>query len=104
MALCARAARRSPNGAIVMMGPKSCISEPKSRGHLPNCFYPGRRAVEVGALVVQQIEGERNGPCREINFDPTILPNSVHVSNDDLRTSELKYYPYHSEAAGGGER
>src|SRR5580700_7774199 len=27
---------------------------------------PGRRAVEVGALVVQRIEGERNGPCREI--------------------------------------
>ena len=79
---------------------------------------PGRRAVEVGALVVQRIEGERNGPCREINFDPTILPNGVHVSDDpfpaarsaayarsyDLRTSELKYYPYHSEAAGGGER
>ena len=100
------------------MGPKSCISEPKSRGHLPNCFYPGRRAVEVGALVVQRIEGERNGPCREINFDPTILPNGIHVSDDpfpaarsaayarsyDLRTSELKYYPYHSEAAGGGER
>jgi catalase len=79
---------------------------------------PGRRAVEVGALVVQRIEGERNGPCREINFDPTILPNGVQVSGDpfpaarsaayarsyDLRTSELKYYPYHSEAAGGGER
>jgi catalase len=79
---------------------------------------PGRRAVEVGALVVQRIEGERNGPCREINFDPTILPNGVQVSDDpfpaarsaayarsyDLRTSELKYYPYHSEAAGGGER
>jgi catalase len=79
---------------------------------------PGRRAVEVGALAVQRIEGERNGPCREINFDPTILPNGVHVSDDpfpaarsaayarsyDLRTSELKYYPYHSEAAEGGER
>ena len=79
---------------------------------------PGRRAVEVGALVVQRIEGERDGPCRDINFDPTILPNGVHVSDDpfpaarsaayavsyDLRTSEVKYYPYHSEAAGGGER
>jgi len=79
---------------------------------------PGRRAVEVGALVVQRIEGERDGPCRDINFDPTILPNGVHVSDDpfpaarsaayavsyDLRTSEVKYYPYHSEAAGGGEQ
>jgi catalase len=79
---------------------------------------PGRRAVEVGTLVVQRIEGERDGPCREINFDPTILPKGVHVSDDpfpaarsaayavsyDLRTSELKYYPHHLETAGGGEQ
>jgi catalase len=79
---------------------------------------PGRRAVAVGALVVQRIEDERNGPCREINFDPTILPNGVQVSDDpfpaarsaayavsyDLRTSEAKYYPYHLETAGGGEQ
>jgi catalase len=79
---------------------------------------PGRRAVEVGALVVQRIEDERDGPCREINFDPTILPNGVHLSDDpfpaarsaayarsyDLRTSEEKYYPYHAEAAGGAKR
>ncbi len=79
---------------------------------------PGRLSIEVGALVVQRIEGERDGPCREINFDPTILPNGVHVSDDpfpaarsaayarsyDLRTSEVKDYPYHSEAEGGGER
>jgi len=79
---------------------------------------PGRRAVEVGTLVVQRIEGERDGPCREINFDPTILPKGVYVSDDpfpaarsaayavsyDLRTSELKYYPYHFETAGGGEQ
>jgi catalase len=79
---------------------------------------PGRRAVAVGALVVQRIEDERNGPCREINFDPTILPNGVQVSDDpfpaarsaayavsyDLRTSEAKYYPYHRETAGGGEQ
>src|ERR1700730_3728429 len=79
---------------------------------------PERRAVEVDVLVVQRIEGERNGPCREINFGPKIPPNGIHVSDDpfpaarsaayarsyDLRTSELKYYPYHSEAAGGGER
>jgi catalase len=78
---------------------------------------PGRLAVEVGTLVVQRIEGERDGPCRDINFDPTILPNGLHVSDDplpaarsaayarsyDLRTSEVKYYPYHSEAGGDGE-
>jgi catalase len=79
---------------------------------------PGRRAVEVGVLVVQRIEGEQGGPCRDINFDPTILPHGVHVSDDpfpaarsaayaasyNLRTSEVKYYPNHSEAVVGGEQ
>ena len=77
---------------------------------------PGRRAVEVGTLVVQRIEDERDGPCREINFDPTILPSGVRLSDDpfpaarsaayarsyDLRTSEVKYYPYHAEPGGAG--
>ncbi|HYA81017.1 MAG TPA: catalase family peroxidase [Methylocystis sp.] len=85
----------------------------------PSKAWPaGRRAVEVGVLVMQRIEGERNGPCREINFDPTILPHGVRPSDDpfpaarsaayarsyDLRTSELKYFPHQSEAGEGGER
>lgn len=68
---------------------------------------PGRRTVEVGTLVVQRIEAEADGPCREINFDPTVLPPGIRVSDDpfpaarssayaksyDDRTSEAKYYP-----------
>ena len=59
----------------------------------------------TGAL--QQIEAERDGPCREINFDPTVLPPGIQVSDDpfpaarsaaymksyDLRTAEAKDYP-----------
>jgi catalase len=66
-----------------------------------------RRTVEVGTLIVQQIAPERDGPCRDINFDPTILPDGITVSDDpfpaarsaayarsfDLRTSEAKSYP-----------
>jgi len=68
---------------------------------------PDRRSVEVGALVVQKIEAERDGPCRDINFDPTILPTGIRTSDDpfpaarsaaymksyDLRTSEARDYP-----------
>ncbi|HVH82605.1 MAG TPA: catalase family peroxidase [Stellaceae bacterium] len=67
---------------------------------------PDRRTVEVGTLVVQKIEAERDGPCRDINFDPTILPAGIQVSDDpfpaarsaayrvsyDLRTAESKDY------------
>ena len=66
-----------------------------------------RRTVEVGTLIVRQIEAERDGPCREINFDPTVLPTGIRLSDDpfpaarsaayaksyDLRTAEAKDYP-----------
>ena len=66
-----------------------------------------RRTVEVGTLMVQKIEAEANGPCRDINFDPTVLPTGIRVSDDpfpaarsaayaksyDLRTAEAKDYP-----------
>jgi len=74
----------------------------------PSKAWPeGRRTVEVGTLVVQQIEPERDGPCRDINFDPTVLPSGIRTSDDpfpaarsaayaksyDLRTAEIQYYP-----------
>ena len=66
-----------------------------------------RRTVEVGNLTVQKIEAEADGPCREINYDPTVLPSGIQVSDDpfpaarsaayrvsyDLRTAEAKDYP-----------
>jgi catalase len=66
-----------------------------------------RRTVEVGTLIVQQIEAELDGPCRDINFDPTILPSGMRTSDDpfpaarsaayaksyDRRTAEAKDYP-----------
>jgi catalase len=56
---------------------------------------------------VQQIEPEADGPCRDINFDPTVLPSGIKVSDDpfpaarsaayrvsfDRRTAEEKDYP-----------
>jgi catalase len=66
-----------------------------------------RRAVDVGTLVVQQIEPEPDGPCRSINFDPTVLPPGMRTSDDpfpaarsssyaksfDRRTAEAAHYP-----------
>jgi catalase len=74
----------------------------------PTKAWPeGRRTIDVGALVVRQIEVERDGPCRDINFDPTILPAGIKTSDDpfpaarssayaksyDLRTAEAADYP-----------
>lgn len=75
----------------------------------PSKAWPqDRRTVEVGTLVVQQIEPEPDGPCRDINYDPTVLPTGISTSDDpfpaarssayrrsyDLRTAEEKDYPH----------
>jgi catalase len=66
-----------------------------------------RRTIESGTLIVQEIEAEPDGPCRDVNFDPTVLPSGIRTSDDpfpaarsaayarsyDLRTSEAKDYP-----------
>jgi catalase len=74
----------------------------------PSKAWPeNRRTVDVGTLTVQHIEPERDGPCRDINFDPVVLPSGMRTSDDpfpaarsatyarsyDLRTAEAKYYP-----------
>ena len=74
----------------------------------PNKAWPAdRRTVEVGTLTVQQIEPERDGPCLNINFDPTVLPSGITTSDDPFpaarsaaysrsynsRTAEASHYP-----------
>ncbi|MCB8880657.1 catalase family peroxidase [Acidisoma cellulosilytica] len=80
----------------------------------PSKAWPAdRRTIAVGTLVVQQVEPEANGPCRDINFDPTVLPAGMMTSNDpfpaarsaayavsyDRRTAEAADYP--RTATGG---
>jgi catalase len=71
-----------------------------------------RRKVEAGTLVVSAIQPEPDGPCRDLNFDPTVLPAGMHVSDDPFpaarsaaysvsfnrRTAEAKDYPRHPAA------
>jgi catalase len=68
---------------------------------------PDRRRVDVGTLTVQKIEPEADGPCRDINFDPAVLPTGIAPSDDpfpaarsaayavsyDGRTAEAADYP-----------
>jgi catalase len=94
------------------------VAEPGDPTSDPSKPWPAeRRTVEVGTLVVQQVEDEADGPCRDINFDPTILPNGIRVSDDpfpaarsaayarsyDLRTAEARDYPYHPTTTTGAK-
>src|ERR1700731_4810671 len=41
-----------------------------------------RRSIEVGTLIAQHVQAEREGHCRDINFDPTVLPSAMRTSDD----------------------
>src|SRR5271165_5931938 len=84
------------------------VADPGDPTADPSKAWPeDRRAIEVGTLIVQQMEAERDGPCRDINFDPTVLLSGMRTSDDpfpaarsaayaksyDLRTAEAKDYP-----------
>ena len=92
------------------------IANPDDPTADPNKAWPeNRRTLTVGTLTVQQIEPERDGPCRDINFDPTVLPAGITTSDDPFpaarsaayarsynsRTAEASYYP--RNATGGKE-
>jgi catalase len=63
--------------------------------------------VEDGTLTADQVIAEPDGPCRDINYDPTILPVGIRTSDDpfpaarsavyavsfDRRTAEAGDYP-----------
>ena len=84
------------------------VADPGDPTADPSKPWPAdRRTIEVGTLTAQKVEAERDGPCRDINFDPTVLPFGIRTSDDpfpaarssayaksyDLRAAEAKDYP-----------
>lgn len=84
------------------------VAEPGDPTADPTKAWPAeRRVVELGTLTAAKIEPEADGPCRDINFDPTVLPDGITVSDDpfpaarsavyaksyDLRSAEEQDYP-----------
>ncbi|MBL6455400.1 catalase family peroxidase [Belnapia sp. T6] len=90
------------------------VAEPGDPVADPSKAWPeGRRRIDVGTLTVQAIQAEPDGPCRDINYDPTVLPEGMRVSADpfpaarssayalsyERRAAEAAQYP--RTAAGG---
>lgn len=52
----------------------------------------GRRKVEAGTLTLTAAEPEERGACRDITFDPTIVPDGVALSDDPLLPARSAAY------------
>jgi catalase len=76
-----------------------------------------REQVDIGMLIVRQAQDEADGPCRDYNYDPTILPVGIEVSDDpllaarssayaksfDLRSAETADYPRNLQGSGAAQ-
>lgn len=55
--------------------------------------WPAKReTIEVGVLTIRRAEIEEDGPCRDITFDPTIVPAGVALSDDPLLPARSAAY------------
>lgn len=50
------------------------------------------RTIDAGILTVDKVAPEEIGGCRDLNFDPTILPRGIAVSDDPLLAARSKTY------------
>ncbi|MFC4527504.1 catalase family peroxidase [Dyella halodurans] len=51
-----------------------------------------RTTIDAGTLVIESEQAQDNAPCRDINFDPTILPAGIVISDDPLLPARSAAY------------
>jgi catalase len=51
-----------------------------------------RERVDLGTLTVERVTGEANGTCRDVNFDPLVLPSGIEPSDDPLLSARSAVY------------
>ena len=50
------------------------------------------RVIDAGTLTIDRVRPEEQGACRDLNFDPTILPSGIAPSDDPLLAARAKTY------------
>ena len=51
-----------------------------------------RRTIDAGVLVIEHEQPQDSGPCRDVNFDPTVLPTGIAISDDPLLAARSAVY------------
>jgi catalase len=51
-----------------------------------------RRTIDAGTLVLERSEPQESGPCRDINYDPLVLPAGIAASDDPLLPARSAAY------------
>ena len=51
-----------------------------------------RKKVTVGTVAIDRTEPQATGPCRDLNFDPLVLPNGIEGSDDPILAARSAVY------------
>ncbi|MBP0595811.1 catalase family peroxidase [Paraburkholderia sp. LEh10] len=51
-----------------------------------------RQHIDAGTIVVERSSPQADGVCRDVNFDPTILPDGIKPSDDPLLAARSAAY------------
>jgi catalase len=73
---------------LTLAGPKDAINDPSQP-------WPAERpTVVAGTLEVTRWMDQANGLCRDINYDPTIVPHGVEISDDPVLAARSGAYAH----------
>jgi len=69
------------------------IGQPGDVTSDPTLPWPAERErVDVGTLTINHVETEAPGNCRDINFDPLVLPAGIEPSDDPILSARSATY------------
>jgi catalase len=66
------------------------VNDPTNDATIP--WPDAREQVDVGTLTLDRVESEETGSCRDINFDPLVLPEGIAPSDDPLLSARSAVY------------
>jgi len=71
------------------------LAEPEDPVNDPSQPWPAhRRTLTVGVLELTHLAGQATGPCRDLNFDPLILPTGIAASSDPILAARSGVYAH----------
>lgn len=51
-----------------------------------------RPTIDAGTVVITRSASQDDGPCRDVNYDPTVLPRGITISDDPLLPARAAAY------------
>jgi len=69
------------------------LAQPEDPTHDATRVWPADRAqITAGVVVLEHSQPQATGPCRDINYDPLVLPAGIEGSDDPLLSARSAVY------------